>query len=499
MENNIDIIVLKRRFEDHENFEDQVGVWEEIGKLMCHSPEEFAPLLKSDDVEMRVAAAWALSHIKKSGSIELLIDSLSDGNLDVRLQVIRSLGMRGRAEVVESLLALFTDETPEIRKEAVSMVGFISIPSPPAANIDEPRVIDALMPLLSDPNAGVRAVGADALGVIGMRAGKRELAGKDPQRDGRPIKPLIELLGDLDSEVRAQSAEALGHMQAEEAFEPVKNVLKDQHEYVRAAAAQALVKIDKEAALEPILELTTDPDPWVRSSLMTALYYTQHGRAIDAIIDALKDDAQEVRSMAAMMLIEVKDPRVIRALIQVLGDESWEVRDAAITALQVQGAEDALESLLPMLDDPDTAVAWSAVHAIATIGGEKAADVLIEQFNSTTDKRKHGYLGSALTELNDPRADAILHKAVEQKDLDIIQSAFRYFIRKGIPDSEPVLIEALENADDWMRAHEMACAFILSENEALKKAGRQYLNERYDPDKPVDTTHRRVVLWGSGR
>lgn len=66
--------------------------------------------------------------------------------------------------------------------------------------------------------------------------------------------------------------------------------------------------------------------------------------------------------------------------------------------------------------------------------------------------------------------EARLLRGLERRDLDIVAGGYPFFIRKGIPASEALLIQSLEHSGgNWM-AH----CFIASGNPRLEQAARDY-------------------------
>jgi HEAT repeat protein len=135
---------------------------------------------------VRSEAAKALGTIRDPFSVEPLIDTLRDKNMQVRDDVIQALQQIG---------------TPSV---------------------------DRLIFALKDGDIHIRSSSAIILGEI---------------RDSRAVVPLIEALRDESWVVRSEAAKALGNVQDPRAIEPLRDAMNDRDSYVRDIAAGALENI----------------------------------------------------------------------------------------------------------------------------------------------------------------------------------------------------------------------------------------------------------------
>lgn len=123
----------------------------------------------------------------------------------------------------------------------------------------EAHALDALLPLLSDPDSDVREavgeslvhIGADARS--GLEAALLEARNPDSRTvaaralgqigERKSVPALIQALNDVSSWVRIAAAESLGQIQDRQAREPLQAALEDESADVREAAQQALDRI----------------------------------------------------------------------------------------------------------------------------------------------------------------------------------------------------------------------------------------------------------------
>ncbi len=409
------------------------------------------------------------------------------------------LGHDDRVRLRQLIIDL-SDSVPETRGTAAYQLG----------ERRDPRAVEALIAALNDPymkdsEYGPAAVAAAALGKIGDRravgpliaalqgtagglrkSASRALAGlKDP----RAVDPLIAALRDSSVDVRASAAAALGELQDLRAVEPLIAALKDSSANVVEFAAGALGKLHDTRAVEPLIEslknpssryyaisaLGEIPDPRSILPLFVMLNDNEPGahkalenindpRAVEPLIVALEDKSSHNRDFAAELLGKFRDPRVVNPLIAALGDLSdGPFRDDSPSARAVVALEQigpiAVEPLIAAMADPDPAVRMNSLEA--------------------------------LKQIDDPRAHAAAQKAKEK--LSQVAASYAPLIEKGVPGSEDLLIDALNQFGD----KGMAESYLNCGNPKLEKAGSAWadrsgfqVREQYGGN---------TVRWGDAR
>jgi cellulose synthase operon protein C len=225
-----------------------------------------------------------------------------------------------------------------------------------------PVVRDALLQALSDPDAGVRAEAAEAVGRVRLEDA---------------VPRLLDWLGDPDADVRTGAAVALGRIGAARAVPPLVRLLGDARSDVRRAAVGALAAIGAPEVVVPLLGRLDDADTDVRVEAAEALGRIGDPQAVVPLVGRLRDDAPEVRRAVYAALGRIGSPRAVAALQPGLRDPTPEVRLAAIGALGRIGQPDTAESLAPLAEDADHRVARAAVTALGSLGGATAVDAII--------------------------------------------------------------------------------------------------------------------------
>jgi HEAT repeat protein len=210
--------------------------------------------LRSGRPWRRATAAYALGGMSSPTAVPTLLRALEDPNSSVRSSAACSLGRLKAPEAVKPLLeALVNGAVPRsLAGWALISIGAAGLPG--------------LGNLVTHPEAAIRAVTIDLVGVLG-----------DPA-----YTPLLaKRLRDSSAEVRAKAAISLGRLGASEAATELRMALEDRIPYVRAVAAEALGAIGDR-------------------------------RAVDALLGMADHDLQDPAQAAATAVARI-DPRALRA------------------------------------------------------------------------------------------------------------------------------------------------------------------------------------------
>lgn len=185
------------------------------------TPDLFAALRAEADPAVQEVLVWALAERSDAGPAA--IAQLGDPDPDLRCLMVRLLAKLGDPDAVPALVRLLDDPAPRVVANAVRALGQLAAPAaapgtvrllgagivPDADLLDAitgigPLALDPLADALDSPDAGVRAVAAEAVGRVGDGSG-------DPDR---PVTLLRPLLGDPESSVRLAALLALGDIGA---------------------------------------------------------------------------------------------------------------------------------------------------------------------------------------------------------------------------------------------------------------------------------------------
>ena len=399
------------------------------------NPQALAPLIEAlpqADRELRRVMVWALNTIDPSWqtsapaeeAINRLIDGLKMPNQS-RYQVVQVLSemdadwrtRKGAGAAMDFFVAQLATEDLIARMQAVESLG----------QIGDARVVPSLLKALKDPNIQVQYVAIKALGEL---------------RDARAVDPLVKTLEHPEPGIVSAAAQALGELRDTRAVESLMTILSDaEHGVFRMGTIQTLGALKDPRATALLIEQLDDSSVQVRRIATEALGEIGDRRAVDPLLKMLNDLSAEVRWAAADALGSIGDASVADSLIAIIGkgriwarrmvrvldrlDTNWRERESTLR----------IETyFLQHLDHPEPEVQWRCAEALG--------------------------------EIATPRASQKLLQALEQKRILIIASAHAFFIRNGISESEPLLVQALNQYG----TEEMALTYLNADHPVLAKA-----------------------------
>ncbi len=228
----------------------------------------------------------------------------------------------------------------------------------------------------------------------------------------------------------------------------------------------------------------------IMCSFFLSIVGNVEGGNADKLINELRSRDPAVREEAAKKLGDLKDPSAVEPLIVVLKkDKDRSVRWSAEDALVSIGAP-AVEPLIKMLGDDSWRVRRRAVRTLGKIRDPRAIEPLVAAMKTDDDCYVRKYAAKAIGEINDPRAGEILTPALKSRNLEVIEGAYCFFIRRGEAGSEAVLIESLSK--NWNKT--MVVDFLRSGNRQLEEAAADCVKKRgYSMPSTVDWV---VPKWG---
>ncbi len=196
---------------------------------------------------------------------------------------------------------------------------------------------------------------------------------------------------------------------------------------------------------------------------------------VDVLIKQLTKGNPAQRVAAAKALGEKKDPRAVNPLITTLKkDVFWDARLAAEDALARIGAPSVAPLVQMLKEDKDCYVRRRAARTLKEIKEECDPKALKNAAQQDVDCCVRRFAAKALSGIKDPSVAEFLDDAMRKKNLEIISSAYVYYIKKGEPGTEDILIEALQGLVD----KRMVIDFAHCGNEKLKQAANEVAKKR---------------------
>jgi len=295
------------------------------------------------------------------------------------------------------------------------------------------------------------------------------------------VSQLITQLKDPDFRVRENAAQALGESKDARAVEPLIAALKnykDPASRVRENAARALGKIKDPRAVEPLIAALGDSAYGPREMAAKALGEIKDPRAVEPLIAFLKASLKATHfnqadaglaEEAERALGEIKDPRAVEPLIAVLKNpkdpggsqgsvDSWVFR-GAVQGLYKIGPP-AVEPLIAALKNPNYSAARKYVARVLGVFASDRNNAGPDLADSPVD------MVDGMPKVWAPLARSVLLEAVTKRDTAVIAGAYFFFLEKGQPDVDDLLVAALLTHGD----HDMAQYFVFTGDPKLLDA-----------------------------
>lgn len=307
-------------------------------------------------VSARIAAAERLSEPDdgcENQAIEALTILISDENVEVRRNAVRSLGRIARTTTLRTLVERLHDDDPTVREFAVIAISEI--------DGDEANAIlrDAINN--SYPEVRFQAV--------------QSCVERSPKQWEKAVR---ERIGDNDPRVRAIAAYALGVIGDKAARRALLRVLDDSDREVRHQAALALAKLGDERGVSILHDALSDPSILFES--LQALADLKAKGSVDRIARLTQGFFRPmiVKVAAARALVLLDDPRGISALGAALTAWRWEARSFAVQIvgeLRIYELTKELKRLAKRLRGTDPEVLAQALAELAP-NSHEAMDAL---------------------------------------------------------------------------------------------------------------------------
>jgi HEAT repeat protein len=201
-----------------------------------------------------------------------------------KIEAIHVLDKADRDKAVEALVDAFDDSDFTVRQAAVEVVGAYRAPE------CSKWLIDNVVAPKRGPSNAVRAMAAEALGLMGATEAS---------------EPLAALLQDADAALIASVCTALGQLKSVSAIPALTKVLKDANDATQIAVIDALGAMKVPEANAPVLALLDDPRWQVRVSVVDALGKLRQKESIQPLIDRLRKEDGRVRDDISKALLSI--------------------------------------------------------------------------------------------------------------------------------------------------------------------------------------------------
>jgi len=404
------------------------------------SPRAIQPLIAAlNDTNLRVAqdAATALGQLHDVAAVQPLIDSLHhsycSGIVSTNPHAAAALSAIGMP-AVPTMLEAISDSSYGVSGDISSALipAFDGIHSPDivqplAALLQSPNyqariyaadrlakhpgapTVDALLPVLHDPNEFVRvnvifALGENlqdprvepALRAVVMSAPEKNRLVVDEQvvamrqlaklHDPTLIPVFITGMQFSDATIGGPPGVTEVVAFGPVAIQPLIDALQDTSRpaVVRGGAALALGQFDDPRVIPPLLAYAKDPSKSIRKGVMQGKVVDTDPAFTDMLLYALHNDTwARIRQLAGYDLADHNDPRVNPALIAALRDPDENVRAAAANSLGKRRATEAIPQLVDYMRGKTTLDHQQGAEALGTMRDPGALEAVREMRRSS--------------------------------------------------------------------------------------------------------------------
>jgi HEAT repeat protein len=372
-----------------------------------------------DKPDIRSEAATALGRLKAQSSVDALISAIDDDHPTVRHAAAKALATIGDTSAAQPLIGALEKAPPTDRAlflKALVVLG-------------DPKAVPAFIQV-RDQDAQNRRIAIKGL----IRFSAPAVLDPVTQKD-HPLHDLtLDMLKTAQPNIVLLIAAALG----------------DHHN--NRDLAQLLIQFG-EPAVAPLIALLGPDQAHFNQILYECLAKIGTSAAAQALMAALTATDMEERAAAILGVAQAGHPKAARVIRKGLLDPVTDVQEAALEAAAIIADESLLDAVSPFLKGMGEPLGYKAITVLEQTGGKKAARMLAKALKRTYFKHRSeaaralsGFqikgLGKffsglvhdgdhqvkkiaigALTDLDARQAVPILENALQDKDLDIRQTA----------------------------------------------------------------------------
>jgi len=337
--------------------------------------------------------------------------------------------------VRKALLQSLTDPDPMVKVEVINSLVWLR----------EKNAKTEIKSLLNDPSSMVRNAASTAIGALG---------------DDSDADSLLSLVRDPDEKVAISAVIALGMIgDSYKIVESLSSLLESTHsvEIIKAV----LTTISKRGNLQYVLAFTKAEEPTVRSLAFSLLDPTSSKDAFQALLVGVSDSSGDVRYAALSSLSKIKNDQVLLRLLRAASDESPLVRRRVAELLSDFPLDEVASKLSHLLSDVDPGVRRTTALSLGKLKDEQAVAQLAEAIKVETVLSTKCDMVNALSRIGSKNVVNVLESLCHAPEPGVRIIALRGLVAYGYEDIGRLAVEIANNdPDDWARGQ--AAAVIAS-------------------------------------
>jgi HEAT repeat protein len=305
-------------------------------------------------------------------------------------------------------------------------------------NIEDPRIIPAILKGLQDPERYVRLASIDALALVRDTSAAALLV-RSFQAEPKDTELVIQTLEDLRSFVY--------RMEPPEGLEASLAPLLNHGDYrVRLTALAILGIVGRPASLPPLMDCWEKADNKTRIRLADAFANIGRVGPVPLLLKALDDGPKEVKIHCLYALAQIQSFTAAAKIREVLlKDTDARVRMACLYALVEIPEKENVAAILKIMDTDDpTVLHWSA-YALAQLGATAAVPELEKKLKhpaSLVRSTAATALGELQAKASEPTLLALLHDPREETEVKL--AAAKSLMRLGNRQGAAIFWEELQ-------------------------------------------------------
>lgn len=367
-----------------------------------------------------------------------------------RLLAIRRAAELTLVEAVPTLIEVLYEPDPGISAAAADALG----------RIGDPRGIEPLLEITHRNDIRMlQEIEASGFGGDAASKGARKDAEKGEGGESRDLAVISEANPFKYRELTVFKIDLLPkeYFQSDGTPIPRRDLvmkgLKDNDQQLRKMAAKAAIGIHDPEVIPTLVEALQNPYEVesVRYLAAEALGDSGDERAGVPLLKALKDENVAVRYSAAAALSNMRDEKTVGALIDALNDENEFVRSSVAYALGTIGDKRAMEALLGRIDDGSEVVRFSVGKALGGLGGEEVIGELDRRLDTASAHFKRALI-DVVSQIKNENAVQLLRKALRDQDSETCYKASMALMTVDDADVLDDLIEASRRIDQELIA-----------------------------------------------
>ena len=318
-------------------------VIEDITNVMLSFKDEALPYLVDALTDERWKIRKSASKILgKLGSVSLkkLMELIPENEEDVDYWMVQTMSNMG-GEALQYLVRVFKHSNHKVKLAAIRA----------AQNVDDPRMVVALLHLLSDQSWPIRKAAYDSLEKISMLNQQAVIDSLDScseeaefwiikllaqQSTPELTEKFAEIIESSPMESKLEAIKALAMIETREAHRLLVGYLANKSWIIRKTAADS-IWAQGLGASEELLSAINNPNVDARYWSVKLLGQTNEPSIFSEIVKCLDDPQPSVRSAACQALGSLGDKRGLPYLMGLLNDDADEVRTSAILSLSLLG------------------------------------------------------------------------------------------------------------------------------------------------------------------